>query len=206
MLLLKETFISLLRNYSQDTLLIEQSWNDIVLNYSESDRHYHNLSHLESLLLELQHIRPFISDWNTILFSLYYHDVIYNVKSTSNEEDSAAFAEKVMLRLNIPVHLISKCRQQIIATKIHQQSNDADLNFFIDADLSILGADWEAYAKYSNQIRKEYSIYNNDLYFTGRKKVLNHFLNMEHIFKTPHFFSKYEVNARKNMQRELKTL
>lgn len=204
--MLKETFISLLKNYSQDTLLIEQRWNDIVLNYSESNRYYHNLSHLENLLFELQYVKPFIMDWNILLFSLYYHDVIYDVKSTSNEEDSAEYAAKVMRQLKISEPVISKCKQQITATKLHQKERDTDLNFFIDADLSILGASREIYLAYTQQIRKEYSVYSDDIYIPGRKNVLNHFLNMKSIFKTGYFFEKYELIARLNLQCEIETL
>jgi len=77
---------------------------------------------------------------------------------------------------------------------------------FTDADLSILGQSWEVYFTYSKHVRKEYGQYPLFLYKKGRKKVLKHFLDMERIFKTDHFFELYEKHARVNLQRELEIL
>lgn len=59
---------------------------------------------------------------------------------------------------------------------------------------------------YTKQIRKEYSIYPDFLYKPGRKKVLEHFLQLENIFKTDYFKTKYEVQARKNIESEWRNL
>jgi predicted metal-dependent HD superfamily phosphohydrolase len=93
----------------------------------------------------------------------------------------------------------------ILATKEHQRSDD-ETNLFTDADLSVLGADRETYLLYVQQIRAEYSIYPDILYNPGRKKVLEHFLNMENIFKTNEFRTKYESAARKNLEAEIRLL
>ncbi|GAB5525289.1 MAG: hypothetical protein Roseis2KO_31610 [Roseivirga sp.] len=81
-----------------------------------------------------------------------------------------------------------------------------DTNYLTDIDLSVLGAAPEVYQNYTVAIRKEYSIYPGFLYKRGRKKVLKHFLEMEHIFKTELFREKYEDRARKNLQAELNSL
>lgn len=44
------------------------------------------------------------------------------------------------------------------------------------------------------------------MYVPGRKKVLNHFLALPRIFKTNHFYEKYEEAARKNLEDELERL
>lgn len=44
------------------------------------------------------------------------------------------------------------------------------------------------------------------MYVPGRKKVLNYFLAMPRIFKTNHFYEKYEEAARKNLEDELERL
>jgi predicted metal-dependent HD superfamily phosphohydrolase len=42
-------------------------------------------------------------------------------------------------------------------------------------------------------------MYPDFLYKPGRRKVLTHFLEMERIFKSDHFYQKYEEQARKNL-------
>lgn len=128
-----------------------------------------------------------IEKWETILFTLFYHDIIYNVLKQDNEERSAEFAKKRMKQLNVPTEIIENCQAQVLATKKHLVNSISDTNYFIDADLSILGADCETYKIYALNVREEYSIYPNLIYNPGRKKVLRHFLEMERIYKTDFF-------------------
>ena len=53
---------------------------------------------------------------------------------------------------------------------------------------------------------KNIPFYPDLLYKPGRKKVLQHFLSMERIFKTEQFFSRFEDKARKNLLQEFETL
>jgi predicted metal-dependent HD superfamily phosphohydrolase len=108
--------------------------------------------------------------------------------------------------MNVTEEKVALCYSQVLATKGHTISKDNDTNLFTDADLSILGKDPVTYQTYASQIRKEYSIYPTLIYNPGRKKVLNHFLAMDRIFKTDHFYSRYEAAARKNIGDELRVL
>ncbi len=204
--MLKATFIELADEYSCNNDLSKELWNEIEVSYSGKNRHYHTALHIDNLLKELTAVRSQISEWNTMLFSLFYHDVIYNPARKNNEEKSALLAEKRMASISVPKEIIEKCKEQIIATKTHILNSDKDTNIFTDADLSILGKDWDAYLKYCQQIRKEYAVYPDFIYTPGRKKVLSHFLQMDRIFKTDYFFEKFEFKARQNLQREFDEL
>ena len=203
---LKETFISLLGTYSSDHTLMNDLWNEINICYGGKKRYYHNLMHLDNLLDQLIAVKENINDWNSILFTLYYHDIIYNPLKNDNEEKSAALAGKRMRQLEVPAAMIIQCETQVLATKKHEPSTDNDTNYFTDADLSVLGQSWETYEAYYKNVRKEYSIYPDIIYKPGRKKVLQHFLSMERIFKTDHFFTAFETRAKENLQRELDIL
>ena len=63
--------------------------------------------------------------------------------------------------------------------------------------------DWASYYKYSQDIRAEYSIYPDDVYYPARKKVLQHFMSMKSIYKTEFFINKFEALARENLHHEL---
>lgn len=201
---LKHTFIDLVSRHNCENH--EVYWNEIVDHYSNKDRHYHTLDHLNNLLNQLNNVKSLVSDWDTILFTLYYHDFVYNAKKSDNEEVSAKEAEKRMKVLGIPDPTIEKCKQQILATKTHQINSDQDTNLFTDADLSILGQSWENYENYYKGVRQEYNIYPDLIYKPGRKKVLQHFLSMDRIFKTDYFFDKFEQQARINLVKEISLL
>lgn len=204
--MLQEKFNELLTKYTDDKSLINTLWSEIEKNYSGNRRHYHTLQHLDSLLYQLTDVKEEIQNWDTILFTLYYHDIIYNATKLNNEEKSANLAVKRLKEVAVSSAIIEKCKKQILATKSHLSSNDSDTNYFTDADLSVLGQSWETYTLYYKNVRKEYAIYPSFIYKPGRKKVLHHFLAMDRIFKTDIFYNKYEANAKSNLQRELKTL
>ena len=204
--MLKEIFINLISNYTSDERKKLELWNEIELNYSYKKRHYHTLEHLENLLQQLLKVKTYINDWNCILFSLFYHDVIYNPLKTSNEERSAEFVAYRMKTILVPEPLIENCVNQIMATKKHAVSDNSDTNYFTDADLSVLGQPWEIYSSYYKQVRKEYSLFPELIYVPGRKKVLQQFLQMERIFKTDFFYTKFELQAKENLKKELALL
>lgn len=204
--MLQKTFVQLLKNYTNNDLLITELWNEIEKNYSHPKRHYHTLEHLDNLLIQLTEVKNEIRDWQTILFTLYYHDAVYNSLKSDNEEKSAELAEQRMKQIAVPLAIIESCKLQILVTKSHVKSTESDTNYFTDADLSVLGQSWEIYSQYSKKVRKEYIMYPDLVYNPGRKKVLSHFLSMDRIFKTDIFHSKFELQAKKNLQKEIELL
>lgn len=205
-MILKDRFESLCLNFTKDKILIEKFWFEIEKKYSGKSRHYHNLQHLENMFEEIDAVRNQIEKFDNISFSIFYHDVIYDATSKLNEEKSADIAKERLESLDVNNDDIQKVYKQILTTKSHQKSEDEDTNFLLDADLSILGKSSQVYVEYTKQIRKEYSIYPDFLYKPGRKKVLQHFLELESIFKTEYFRNKYEIQARENIEFELKSL
>ena len=201
--MLQKIFIELASKHSNDANLIQSFWQEIELAYTDKSRYYHNLSHLENMYNQLLEVKDLIDDFEVVLFSLFYHDVVYNSSKKDNEERSADLARARMQTLGVSEDRILKCVAQILETKGHSISEDNDTNFFTDADLSILGLDWNLYSEYAQNVRKEYSNYPTIIYKKGRRKVLKHFLGMERIFKTEYFFEKFEVLARENLKSEL---
>ncbi|NOQ74439.1 MAG: hypothetical protein GQ574_20685 [Crocinitomix sp.] len=200
---LKTRFFELIGRQTADAGLANAYWAEIEAAHSNKNRIYHNLTHLENLFLELEQVKDQIDDWNTVSWAVFYHDIVYNVRKQDNEERSADLAVKRLSEIAYPKEQVERCKMQIIATKSHAIMDDQDANLFTDADLSILGKNWETYEAYTKAIRKEYKIYPNLLYKPGRKKVLMHFLEMERLFKTAHFVELYEVEARENLGKEL---
>jgi len=203
--MIKQEFLESLKNYKSNHKQQLTLWDEVERNYSKPDRHYHNLSHLHSLLSELKIYKDKFANWDVIIFAIAYHDLVYNTLKSNNEERSAEIAIKRLTKISFPENLTVFCTQLILATKKHEPGA-FEINLFTDADLSVLGSDPDTYKEYSKQIRCEYSIYPEIIYNRGRKKVLTHFLNMDKIFKTNEFSARYELNARINIQSELTLL
>lgn len=204
--MLQRTLSNLLEPYRLNPQAVVSYWNEIEKYYSFKTKYYHNLRHLDNMLNELEALKHSLHDWNTTLFALFYHDIIYKATSNKNEEESANLAKKRLQKINYPPEKIEKCVDMILATKGHTSTGDNDTDLFTDADLSILGSAPALYQQYAEQVRKEYAIYPDFLYKPGRKKVLQHFLAMPAIFKTKPFQEKYEAAARKNIEQEFSGL
>lgn len=202
---LKSTFEELLAPYTTKDECTRY-WNELRKNYSEKGRHYHDLNHLRKLVASLLPFKEQVEDWEVMLFAVFYHDIVYDVSRHDNEQQSADWAGRVMSNLKLEQGRIARAIRHVLATKDHASQSDPDTNLFTDADLGILGSNWGTYENYGKQIRQEYAIYDDPTYTSGRRKVLEKFLEKEVIFKTKSFFLLYEEQARANMARELEIL
>ena len=182
---LASLFTDLARRYTADEKLVRELWEEIRQAYSGPKRHYHTLTHLAAMVAELQPYQAGIAAWDELLLSLFYHDIVYKVPGSDNEEKSADLAAARLAQLGVPSLQITHCRFLILATKRHEASGDAETDLFTDADLAVLGQPWSVYKAYARQVRAEYGIYPDLLYKPGRRKVLRHFLAKPRIYKTP---------------------
>ncbi|RFS24922.1 hypothetical protein DVR12_06960 [Chitinophaga silvatica] len=204
---LKTYWFQLHQAWTSDKDFIEQSFIQLLTAYAQKKRYYHNISHIQSMFSSLNQCSHEVDDAEIIAFSIFFHDIVYDVKKSDNEEKSAEKAELHLLKIGYPNSRITAVRDFIIATKTHINSiGSKDLNYFLDMDLQILGADEATYRAYTQQIRKEYSIYPDFLYKPGRKKVLHHFLEKPFIYHTPVGRAAFEEKARKNISTEITTL
>ncbi|WP_114793204.1 hypothetical protein U0035_14455 [Niabella yanshanensis] len=201
--MLENSFKLLLINYTDNSRITDRYWDEINTCYAEPHRHYHTILHLNNFLKELTAIRTRLENWPAVLFALYYHDIIYDPLRSDNEEQSAILARERMEQISVPGFIIGAVASCIMATRSHEVNDSPDVNYFTDADLSVLGQAPDIYKAYNNNIRKEYRGYPDAIYYRGRKKVLSDFLQMTHIFKTDFFYDKYEEQARINIKAEI---
>ena len=194
----------LLRKYGASSSFITKAWDDIKEQYYGDDRYYHDLWHLETMFKEYDSVKANLQNADETAFSIFYHDFIYNPIRRDNEKRSAKRMRRILRKTNF--ENIDYCYQQILATKDHKPSEDRDTNYLLDMDLVILGKAPEDYLLYSQNVRKEYNVYPDVLYKSGRRKVLKDLLSRDYIYQTEQFRSNYEQQAKLNLQTELDSL
>jgi predicted metal-dependent HD superfamily phosphohydrolase len=199
--MLRNRFYTLYQKFTKNNEFIGLLWKEIETSYSKENRHYHTLSHLEAIYKALESfpLTPLME------FSIFYHDIIYNIEEKDNEEQSSLVAKRVLTELNTPNKLIEEVSLLIMETKRHN-STLKENQLFLDADLAILGSSKENYIKYTQQIREEYHIYNNYNYNKGRKALLKSFLEKDSIYLSNFFYQKYEKQAKENILKEYNSL
>ncbi|KRD12685.1 hypothetical protein ASE21_01920 [Flavobacterium sp. Root901] len=201
---LQEKYSELLAKTGFNSNEINTLWFNLEKQYSGKSRYYHNLKHLQEMIELSDQYKNYLQKPDEILFSIFYHDIIYKVTRKDNELKSAEFAVKILNQNSI----LDKdfIFEAICATQLHQHDKIEDINWLIDFDLKILSKDWEDYKIYFEQIRKEYRLYPELLYKPGRAKALKHFLENEFIFQTKEFRVLYEDKARANINKEISLL
>jgi predicted metal-dependent HD superfamily phosphohydrolase len=203
---LKIIFYKKLSKFSNDAAFINETFEELLKNYTARGRYYHDLTHIINLLKLYEEYKPSLNDTDVVFFSIWFHDAIFDTWKKGNEEKSADWAKSVLSKTNMPPSRIEKVVDCILATKSHETNGDSDMSFFLDFDMSILGSEETIYEIYTKQISDEYSFYPTFLYNRGRKKVLESFLEKEMIYKTGTFKALLEQSARANIQRELDSL
>mmetsp|Transcript_15113 Transcript_15113/g.19928 ORF Transcript_15113/g.19928 Transcript_15113/m.19928 type:complete len:264 (+) Transcript_15113:164-955(+) len=183
-------------------------WVIIVDRYGEPQRHYHTLSHLMEMFALNMVYQDRISNPDLVGFAIFFHDLIYEPKSKTNEEDSAISFKQFAAETMMDQEKINMIDQYILATKTHAADDleDSDLAFFLDFDMAVLGRSWEGYLKYAHQVRQEYIHIPKETYCSARAEVLTSFLNVKWIYASKEFQEKYEQQARKNIQMEIEML
>lgn len=202
--MLKELFLSTIEKYSSDGIYNVECWNKLELLYSHDSRYYHNLSHIRSMISLSKQFEKQVEDYDSFLFSVFYHDAIYDTAKNDNEKQSSLLLRDHLIKTTFDK--IEKCMKLIESTANHIAINDFDFSLFLDIDLSILGESWSHYQNYMSNIRKEYNNFDEQTFNSGRLKVLKSFLENKNIYKTEYFKDKYELQARSNMSHEIEII
>lgn len=178
----------------------------LITHYQESHRHYHNLIHLQECFLWFDEIKHRLCRPDLMAIALFYHDVIYDPKSSTNEQDSGDMMKRQLQGI-LSEQELSVIDKFILATKHHinplTDEHKHDLDYLLDIDLAILGSHPDRFAEYNNQIRQEYAWVNGMIYHFKRKSVLKGFYQKERIYLTDYFYQKLENQARDNLKRYL---
>jgi predicted metal-dependent HD superfamily phosphohydrolase len=201
---LEELFLNLSTRIGFSEVEATANWNSLQKAYTQKSRHYHNLNHLQEMMVCFEAHREQLQFPDEVLYAIFYHDYIYKTTKKNNELRSAEYAVALLPK----GASLNKKRvfDLILSTKDHQCSDNQDEKWLIDFDLKILAKDWNDYQVYAQQIRREYRIYPDFMYKPGRKKALEHFLINPFIYQTETFRSLYEQQARENIQKEIDLL
>ncbi|HNW33047.1 MAG TPA: hypothetical protein PKL44_02290 [Candidatus Dojkabacteria bacterium] len=206
---LRKSFSHLFVGMDLQKIEIEFLFSELIEMYEQEGRYYHNLKHIERMLSFLERRVDRIEDWVSIQLAVWFHDCIYDIHDSKNEERSADFARKRLSDLGISEDLVEKVADLILLTKKHEITTkyfNYDTKIFLDSDLISLGGSFEEYSKIFERIKKEYSEIPSEVFKNGRRIFLQSILSKPRIFYTDEMFVEFEQDARRNLERELVNL
>jgi predicted metal-dependent HD superfamily phosphohydrolase len=202
--LLFEAWARDIRAMRADAGVASDIFHDLMRRHGEPQRRYHHAGHLLALTELLDEHAPHISPGSAPRLAIWWHDAIYNPQARDNEERSSDLAGEHLTRLGAPTQLIEQTCTIILMTRNHWDGPSAgDGDYFLDADIAILGAPVATYDAYAADVRQEYAFAPDDLFRAGRSAFLESALARPRLFRTDVFEAAYAPQARANMQREL---
>ena len=200
-------WIQLISNFGVTPIDAYPVFDRLVAAHSEPHRHYHTLEHLAEMFKVAGRLINEDSDSQAIQLAIWFHDSVYDPRAKDNEGLSAALAQECLASLGIPSETRGKVEEMIRATAHSPLSNvDPETAILLDADLAILSAEERRYARYADEIRREYAWVDESAYRVGRTKVLQTFLDRARIYLTERMYSAAEAAARYNLHLEIERL
>jgi predicted metal-dependent HD superfamily phosphohydrolase len=181
----------------------------LVTAYSSPERHYHNLEHLAEMFKVVERLAGLVENPAALHLAIWFHDAVYDSRARDNERRSGELAVDLLGPIGVPAATIERIVCMIWSTAHTAESGPpalCDAQVLLDADLAILGASEERYARYAADIRKEYAWVPEADYRAGRAAVLARFLAAPRIYLTQIMFEEGDPRARTNMRAEIASL
>lgn len=161
---------------------------DVLGKYEQSNRTYHNSVHISEMLDFGKHSNKVFSanEWDAYRLAVIFHDVIYDTRSKTNEEDSYAFYEECFETLPESTKDFGKwitinamVKEMILATKEHKFNETLPITTqtIIKADLERLTLPFESFWANTIQLMKEYAWVDWADFKAGRLKFFQDYVN-----------------------------
>jgi pantetheine-phosphate adenylyltransferase len=149
---------------------------EIFQKYQEPHRHFHTLDHVIKILDGLEHEKYQFDD--ALFLTAVFHDVIYDPRSQTNEEDSAAYFLKHFKasEFNEGENLRDSVIQMIRETIDHNPTTEMS-KLFCKMDMAVLDEPFPLLMRYEDQIFKEFQFADWKIYRHHRIEALKKFNN-----------------------------
>jgi predicted metal-dependent HD superfamily phosphohydrolase len=181
--------------------LSQPLFEELVKQYGEEGRLYHNLDHAEEVAVHIAHLMR-KTGWgeyprHMMIMAGLWHDYV-DPKSPTAEADSAeCFAEMVYAFFPEDAGLwTADCVKAIGATAGHDFTEDRFSQIMSDADLQRFKVTDDRFAR---QIRMEYAEHPDEKFNQGRMNVL-----VTYLLREPFFYFEDDTPATDNIKRQLK--
>ena len=188
--------------------------------WEQPHRAYHHSGHLSQMLTDLDHLYAHRAQAGStplaLILAAWFHDAVYEGAPDKDERRSEQLASASLAPL-VTAGLLTGHELQMVsllvrATATHElpESTDlpagyepADIQFFLDADMSILAADSARYRRYLRGVRSEYSHFDDEAFRAGRTTFLRSILGRKCVFLSEEGLQLWEEPARVNLRAEL---
>lgn len=177
---------------------------ELLERWGEEHRKYHSRTHLLAVLEALDVLTNPALPARSVTLAAWFHDAVYEGIAGQDEEESAKLAEDRLAIAGLPESVIDEVARLVRLTSTHRPAADDHAGALLcDADLSILGAEPAAYARYLTAVREDYAHVSDPDFAAGRAAVVRQLLALDPLFHSERAKSLWLDAARRNLEAEL---
>ena len=177
---------------------------ELLERWGEDHRKYHSRTHLLAVLEALDLLSEPGQPAQSVSLAAWFHDAVYEGIAGQDEEESARLAEDRLAIVGLPGPVIDEVARLVRLTSTHSPGpGDHAGALLCDADLSILGAEPAAYARYLASVREDYAHVGDADFAAGRTAVVRQLLALDPLFHSERAKTLWLDAARRNLQAEL---
>lgn len=140
-------------------------FSELKKRYQEPHRKFHTLEHVKDLLKKSEIFYLKFEERQILTLAIFYHDAIYDIHRSDNEEKSASLLRSCGPYLNLPEEIVES------ASKLIQDTQA--INLFNALDYSILASNENLYEDYKSKIYEEYQVIPRTIFTTKRIEILS---------------------------------
>ncbi len=198
---------ALLRPFAAADDAIDRELADLLARHREAHRRYHTTEHLTEALAAVDALADLAVDATPVRLAVWYHDAVYDPRSSTSEAQSATLARERLPALGVPDETVTAVAGLVEGTAGHRpERGDRNGCVLTDADLWILGSDVVRYRRYADDVRAEYAHLDDERWRSGRRAVLEDFLGRARLYTTDRFHTELDSPARRNLAEERRHL
>ncbi|WAH95570.1 DUF4031 domain-containing protein [Arthrobacter sp. MMS18-M83] len=177
---------------------------ELLERWGEEHRKYHSRTHLLAVLEALDVLTDPALPARSVTLAAWFHDAVYEGVAGQDEEESAKLAEDRLAIAGLPESVADEVARLVRLTSTHSPAPDDHAGALLcDADLSILGAEPAAYARYLTAVRDDYAHVSDPDFAAGRAAVVRQLLALDPLFHSERAKSLWLDAARRNLEAEL---
>ncbi|MFN0282781.1 MAG: metal-dependent phosphohydrolase [Kineosporiaceae bacterium] len=179
----------------------------LLARWHEPHRRYHDAEHLGEVLAGVDVLAAHAGDPAAVRLAAWFHDAVYAGRPGDDEEASAGVALEVLARLGVPGGRVVRVAGLVRMTARHEPAaGDPDAAVLSDADLAILAAPTDRYARYAAAVRAEYAHVPDAAFRAARAAVLTSLAGAAQLYRTETGRARWERAARANLAAEVALL
>ena len=177
---------------------------DLLDRWGEEHRRYHGRTHLLAVLEALDLLTEPAAPPRAVVLSAWFHDAVYRGVAGQDEEESARLAEDRLRQAGLPGPEVDEVARLVRMTADHRPEPGDDAGALLsDADLSVLGGEPDAYARYLAAVRQDFAHIGDEDFAAGRGAVVRGLLELDPLFHTSRARELWLEAAHRNLRGEL---